>query len=619
MQTDPKHAPFRDVPFPETDIREYLAADGALLLRAAMSLGAYPERMTEGLLHWAAAAPDRVFMAQRDATGGWRKYTYGQTLEAVKSIAQALLNRGLTPETPVAILSENSIEHGLLAFAALHAGIPHAPVSPAYSLRSTDFVKLRQCIELLTPGLIFVADGKKYESALRAVAGKTEILVVANFPENLPATPFENLLKTVPGPAVEQAYHNIRPDTIAKILFTSGSTGPPKGVINTHGNICANWQQIRQTIPFLADDLLLLDWLPWSHTFGGNHNFGLCSWLGGSFYIDEGNPTPAGIAATVANLRDIAPTIYFNVPRGFEELIPRLKADQALRTMFFSRLKLLFYAGASISQPVWDALEALSVEATGQRVVISAGLGCTESSPAALLCAQKGGFAGLLGTPVPGLELKLAPAGDKLEARFRGPNITPGYWRQPELTARAFDAEGFYCTGDALRFAAPGNPNAGLLFDGRITEDFKISTGTWVHVGALRAQLIAAGAGLIQDVVLAGESRPFVGAIVFPDIHQLRKITGLDTAADITTLTTHPAARAALQQVLNDFAQRSTGSSSLVQRAVFADFTLSIDAGEITDKGSINQGAVLASRAATVERIYAEREDDGVVVVLERE
>lgn len=615
MPIDLKNTPFREIAFAETDIRQSMSADGAVLLRSAMPLGPYPQRMTEGLVHWAATAPNRVFMAQRDATGSWRKYTYAQTLDAVKRLAQALLDRGLTPETPLVILSENGIEHGLLAFAALHAGIPHAPISPAYSLRSTDYNKLRQCIEVLTPGLIYASNGKKYASALRAVAGQREVVVLAGFSENLSATPFEELLKTTPGPAVEQAYANIRPETIAKILFTSGSTGPPKGVINTHQNICANWQQIRQTFPFMEEDLLLLDWLPWSHTFGGNHNFGLCSWLGGTFYIDEGNPTPAGIEATVANLREIAPSIYFNVPRGFEELIPRLKADPGLREMFFSRLQLLFYAGASISQPVWDALEALSVETTGRRVIISAGLGCTESSPAALLCAQKGGFAGLLGGPVPGLELKLAPVGDKLEARFRGPNITPGYWRQPALTAQAFDSDGFYCTGDALRYAEAGNPNAGLLFDGRITEDFKISTGTWVHVGALRAQLIAAGRGLIQDAVLTGQNRAFVGVIIFPDINFLLKVTGLDTGANLQALVEHPAARAALQQVLDDFARQSTGSSSLVQRAVFADFMLSIDAGEITDKGSINQGVVLASRAATVERIYAERLDNGVVVV----
>ena len=611
MPSHVKEYAFREIDLIQTDIRQSACADGSLLLTSSVALASYPVRMTESLIHWASKTPDRVFMAQRDAGGAWRIYTYAQTLEAVKNIAQALLNRGMTPETPLAILSGNSIEHGLLAFAALHAGIPHAPLSPAYSLRSDDFGRLRQCIGLLTPGLIFVSSGKKYEAALRAVAGNAEIVAVRDFPENMPVTPFETLLNTAPGSAVAQAYEKIRPDTIAKILFTSGSTSQPKAVINTHRNICSNWQQLRQSYPFLEDDLLMVDWLPWSHTFGGNHNFGLCSYLGGSFYIDEGNPTPAGIAATVANLREIGPSVYFNVPRGFEELLPHLKRDKALRDMFFSRLKMLFYGGASISQAVWDALEALSVESIEKRVVISAGLGCTESSPAALLCTLTDGFAGLLGGPAPGLELKLIPAGDKLEARYRGPNITPGYWRQPELTATAFDEEGFFRSGDALRFADPENPNAGLIFDGRLTDDFKLDTGTWVHASILRAQLIAAGDGLIQDAVITGQDRAFVGAIVFPNLNNLRKITGLETG-DLKTLTAHPAAITALQHVLDDLTQTSTGSSSFVKRAVFADFGLSVDAGEITDKGSINQRAVLNLRVETVERIYAKPLNDKI-------
>ncbi len=605
MPSNVKQPSFNEMNFIETDIRQRRNPDGSFLLSSAVPLAPYPARITEPLIRWAETTPGRIFMAQRDAAGAWRQYAYAQTLEAVKSIAQALLDRGLGAERPVAILSENSIEHALLAFAALHAGVPHAPLSPAYSLRSDDFGRLRQCIELLTPALIFVSSGKKYEAALRAVAGSAEIVAVRDFPENMPLTPFDELLKTLPGPGVQQAFENIKPETVAKILFTSGSTGRPKAVINTHRNICANWQQLRQSYPFLEDDLVMLDWLPWSHTFGGNHNFGLCSYLGGTFYIDEGNPTPAGIAATAANLREIAPTVYFNVPRGFEALLPYLKADKRLRDTFFSRLKMLFYGGASISQPVWDALEEIAVESLGERIFISAGLGCTESSPAALLCTQKDGFAGLLGGPAPGLELKLVPAGDKFEARYRGPNITPGYWRQPELSAAAFDDEGFFCSGDALRFAEPGNPNAGFIFDGRLTEDFKLDTGTWVHTGVIRAQLIAAGPGIVQDAVITGQDKSFVGAIVFPDVQGLRKITGLETD-DAQSLIVHPAARVALQGVLDHLAQKSTGSSTQVKRAVFADFVLSVDAGEITDKGSINQQAVLKNRAAVVERLYVE-------------
>ncbi len=464
---------------------------------------------------------------------------------------------------------------------------------------------------MLTPGLIFVQDGYTYERALRATAGDTKILVVTNPPDGLPVTLFNDIISVEADDftdfAVEDAFARIRPETVAKILFTSGSTGLPKGVINTHENIATNWQQITQTFPFMANGgLTLIDWLPWNHTFGGNHNFGLTVFNGGTLYIDEGNPTPAGIETTVANLRHCQPTMYCNVPKGFADLIPYLRRDRALRENFFSQLKLLFYAGAGMPQHTWDALEELAVDTIGERIVIATGLGCTESSPSALFASKAGGFAGLLGIPVPDFDLKLVPNGGKLEARYRGKNVMPGYWRNPEATASAFDEDGFYCTGDALRFVDPHDPNAGMVFDGRIAEDFKLSSGTWVSVGTLRAKLIEAGQGLFTDAVITGHDREFIGAIVFPDLTHCRRLCGLD-ALTLTELVQQKNVLDALQQVLLTLGKANAGgSASQIKKIIFADFLPSMDRGEITDKGSINQRAVLANHPELVNELYSE-------------
>lgn len=614
-QQDLKNVPFRFTTFEKVDIQKTMRFDGAVLMHSAVALAAYPQRVTERLFHWARVQPNRVFLAQRDNNHGWQRLTYAQACNAVQHIAQSLLDRGLNAERPLAILSENSIAQALIGLAAMHVGIPYAPISPPYSLRSTSFKRLQHCLNLLRPGLLFVEDGKKYEPALQSVVQGVEIVYVHNKPDFLSATNFETLKNTKPTTTIKEAFAKITGDTVAKILFTSGSTGIPKGVINTHANLCANWQQITQTFPFVKEELEILDWLPWSHTFGGNHNFGLVLYNGGSLYIDGGNPTPAGITKTVENLREIAPTLYFNVPKGFEELIPYLEKDEALCASFFSRLKLLFYAGAGLAQHVWDALEKLAADTLGKRIVIATGLGCTESSPAALFYYEPGGYAGLLGTPAPGLQLKLVPKYGKMEARFKGPNISPGYWRQPELVTSAFDEEGFFCTGDALKFVDDSNPNAGMIFDGRIAEDFKLSTGTWVNVGILRKKLIAAGGGLIQDVVLTGLNQSFVGAIVFLDLNHCKKIAALPEDTQLATLKRLPVIKNALQQILLALAKKSTGSASTIQKAIIADFTLTIDAGEITDKGSINQQAVLANRRAVVDLIYANKPDEQVIVI----
>jgi len=610
-------ADFQNIPTIEIDIKRESRGDGTTILRSAVQLEEHPYRLTTRLKHWAEVAPNRIFIGSRHPeTQQWVELTYRETYSRVRSISQALLSRKLSVERPMAILSENSIEHALIALAAMHVGIPYSPIAPAYSLRSTNFEKLRYVIELLTPGVLFVGDVERYEKALRAVAGDAEVVCVNPAGNGFKFTPFDDLLKEEVTDEVDKAFNGIKPNTIAKILFTSGSTGQPKGVINTHENISTNWQQITQTFPFMkAEGLEFIDWLPWNHTFGGNHNFGLTLFNGGSLYIDDGNPTPQGITATVANLRVRKPTIYFNVPKGFEELIPYFEEDEKLRKQFFSRLKMLFYAGAGMSQHVWNKWEQLAVETIGERIVIGTGLGCTESSPSALFASEPGGFSGLLGVPVPGLELKLVPVAGKLEARYRGKNIFPGYWRQPDLTAKAFDEEGFYRTGDALKYYDESDPNKGMTFNGRIAEDFKLSTGTWVHVGGLRSQLISAGHGLIQDAVITGHDRDFIGAIVFPAMDFCRKITGLGKTASIDALISHEIVVSSLNEVLFRLSQSSTGSATLIKRAVFADFTLSLDHGEITDKGSINQRRIIENHPDAIERIYSDKPDSGIICI----
>lgn len=596
-------AVFLQIPLLEPDIYREQRHDGAVLLASQVPLGPCPHRITERLVYWAKQTPDRVFLAQKNG-GTWVGPTYGQALGAIEALGQHLLQSPMSPERPLAILSENSVEHGLMALGALHVGLPYSAIAPAYALRSTDYAKLRHVINLLTPGLVFVQHGGRYEKALAAVGIPPERVVAVEgvLPGQLD---FKTLLQTPPTIAVEQAYNSIQPHTVAKILFTSGSTGLPKGVINTHGNITTNWQQITQTFPFFENGgLTLLDWLPWNHTFGGNHNFGLTLFNGGSLYLDEGNPTPTGIQTTLENLREIAPTVYFNVPKGFEELLPYLRADETLCKHFFSRLKMFFYAGAGMAQHVWDALEDLAFQTTGKRLLIGSGLGMTEACPSAMFNTRYGSRAGMIGLPVPGLTLKLVPDGDKWEARFQGKNITPGYWRNPEATAQAFDEEGYYKTGDALKFADPTDLKLGLVFDGRIAEDFKLDTGTWVSTGPLRAKLIAAGRGLIQDVVITGHDRAFLGAIVFPDLYFCRRLAGLDESASLAEVVKAPAVLAALEETLETCARQSTGSSTLIRRAVLADFPLSLDRGEITDKGSVNQRAVLSNHAELVEEIY---------------
>jgi feruloyl-CoA synthase len=592
--------------------------DGTIYARSPHPLGDYPARLTERLELWAERAPERTFLAKRDPEGGWGRLSYAEALAGVHRIGQALLDRQLTAERPLAILSGNDLEHALLALAAQHVGVPYAPISPAYSLVSQDFEKLRYVMDLMTPGLVFAASGIGYGAAIEAaVAPKTEVAVTAEPPPGRLATSFADLLATAPTHAVEAAAARVGPDTIAKFLFTSGSTGMPKAVINTQRMLCSNQAMVQAILRFLqAEPPVMVDWLPWHHTFGGNHNLGLALYSGGSLFIDDGRPTSAEIGETVRNLHEIAPTLYFNVPKGFEVLLPCLANDAMLRERFFSRLRLMFYAGAHLAQHVWDALQSRALEATGERILMLTGLGATETAPAVFMPGKEVSRAGEVGLPAPGIEVKLVPLNEsRFDVRLRGPNITPGYWRQEELTAAAFDGEGFYRLGDALRFVDLGAPEKGFVFDGRISEDFKLSSGTWVHVGELRRSIIAHFAPLLRDAVIAGHDRDEIAVLLVPDLEACRRLCGDDAAADQDVLS-QARLRRLFQERLNDFAMGATGSSNRVARALILTEPLSLDAHEVTDKGSINQRAVIVHRAHVVEELYTEPYSPQVLVAV---
>ena len=615
--TSAANAPLRPVRLGPSDVTVERKPDGTLYLRSPHPLDVYPDKLTLRLEHWAKAAPDRVYLAQRTGDGSWRKLTYADALSQVRSIAQALLERNLSTERPIVILSGNDIEHALLALAAMMAGIPYAPISVPYSLMSSDFGKLKSIIENLTPGLVYATDGKPFARAIdAAVPIGVEIVTASNPLGSRPTTSFADLVLTELTAAVDAAHAKVGPDTIAKFLFTSGSTGYPKGVINTQRMLCSNQAMASAGLCFVRDEPpVIVDWLPWNHTFGSNHNFNLVLDNGGSLYIDEGKPLPGAIAATVRNLKEIAPTIYFNVPKGFEALLPHLRADADLRKNFFSRLKVLFYAGASLQQYAWDELQDMSVATTGERIIFLSSTGSTETAPLAVACNRDFPRPGNIGVPPPGLELKLVPNEGKLECRFRGPNITPGYWRRPDLTRDAFDDEGFYKIGDALKFVDPNEPSLGLLFDGRLAEDFKLASGTWVSAGALRAQFVDHCAPLVRDAVIAGADRDDLTVLVFPDIEACRKQAGVAADAPPAAVLADAKLRDEFRKRLNALAKQSPGSSTRLCRMMLMAEPPSLDAGEATDKGSINQRAVLTRRQALVEELYAPVKSANVISI----
>jgi feruloyl-CoA synthase len=601
---------FRDMTFGITRVTMRDGQNGTRYMMAEQALAPFADRMTDRLVHWATEAPDRTLFARRvknaDGTSGdWHHISYAEALDAARHIAQGLINRGLNAERPVVILSENDLEHALMALGCMVAGVPYCPASPAYSTISQDYDKLRHILRTLTPGLVFAADAARYGKAIQTAVGPdVEVVLTHGTAEGHTNTTFADLLATPITSAVDAAMQATGPDTLVKFLFTSGSTKLPKAVMNTQRMWCANQQQMRQSMPVLADPPpVLIDWLPWNHTFGGNHNVGLVLYNGGTLYIDDGKPTPALVAETLRNLREIAPTVYFNVPTGFEAIANAMTTDHALRKNLLSRVKMFFYAGASLAQPIWDSLYASQEQEVGERIAMTTGLGMTESGPFALFVTNPHVKTADLGVPTAGLEIKLIPDGDKIEIRYKGPNITPGYWRAPEETSAHFDEEGFFCTGDAVKWIDENDIHQGLKFDGRIAEDFKLATGTFVSVGPLRAKIIGAGAPYIQDVVITGLNRKEVGAMIFPTA-AVRGLSGLGPDASLAEVLASAQVVAQFQTLLNTLADTSTGSASRIARAVLLSEPPSIDKGEVTDKGSINQRAVLKHRDALVQALH---------------
>lgn len=615
--TTPAAPRYRPMAFGVTRARLRDAAGGVQYLRAEQDLQPFAERMTDRLLHWAQVDPDRTFIARRrrlpdGSTGDWIRISYGQALDSARRVGQALLDRGLDAERPVAILCDNGLEHAMIALGCLYAGVPYSPVSSAYSTISQDYDKLRHVLQTLTPGLVYATDARYTKAIAATVPADVEVVLGELFPavpgqDSLPGravTPLGELLATEATAAVDAAQRGTGRDTITKFLFTSGSTKLPKAVINTHGMWCANQQQMLQSMPVLAEEPpVLVDWLPWNHTFGGNHNVGLTIYNGGTLYIDDGKPTPALIGETLRNLREIAPTVYFNVPTGFEAIAHAMKADAGLRRNLLSRVRMFFYAGAALAQPVWDLLHEVQEAEVGERIVMGTGLGMTESSPFAIFITSPDVKSGYLGLPTPGMELKLVPVEGKVEVRYKGPNVTPGYWRAPQETAENFDEEGFFRTGDAVQWIDPQDPHQGLKFDGRIAEDFKLATGTFVSVGPLRAKIIAAGAPYVQDAVITGLNRKEVGALLLAT-PAVRQLAGLPADAPLQAVLESAPVQAHFQKVIDELAAGATGSANRIARLHLMHEPPSIDKGEVTDKGSINQRAVLRHRDALIQAFH---------------
>ncbi len=587
------------------------------MIESPVTLGRYETQVGQMLRHWAAQTPLSPFLVERDNDGRWVRLCYAEAADRADSVSQALLDRNLSLERPVMVLSGNSIEHALLSLGAMQVGIPVVPVSPAYSLLSGDHQRLKALFELCSPGLVYVSDSGPFGPALAALplAG-AELVTGTNSGAGPSATAFSDFLATPAEGAVNRAFNAVGPETVAKILFTSGSTGVCKGVINTHRMLCSNQKSLALVWPFIEKVRpLLLDWLPWNHTFGGNHNFTLVLRNGGVMYIDAGKPLPELIEQTIDNLREVSPTMYFNVPAGYSMLLPYLEDDKVLCEHFFRNLKLLMFAAAALPKDLWERLERLSVAVLGRKVPITSAWGTTETAPLATTAHFPIEDIANIGIPVPGVSVKMLPFGDKMELRVKGPNITPGYHRRPELTAKMFDEEGYYLAGDAGRLVDPLDPARGILFDGRITEDFKLMTGTWVSTGTVRVNAIAAASPLIRDAVVTGSNRADIGLLAWlNDAAGEQFLTGGGQPLS-SPLILNPVIRARLVKDLAGYNTRNPGSSRCIRRIMLMSEPPEIDAGEITDKGYINQRAVQERRADLVERLYAESPDPEVILL----
>ncbi len=610
---------FRKIEWLKRDIAVDKRADGTVLLKSRIPLQPYEKHIPASLAKWAKQAPERIWLAQRGSPDRqWRKVSYGEAKRTVDALTQGLLNLGIAEGRPVAILSGNSIEHALMTQAAMQARLPAAPVSPAYSLMSQDHAKLKYLFGLIRPAVVMVQDCPAFEKALRALdlTGVT-VINVARPVEGIDSIAYADLAATPVMKDVEHSIAKITPDTTGNLLFTSGSTGMPKAVINTQAMMCANAAMMMQVRPRDAGGPVstVLDWMPWNHTMGGNAAFNPILVDGGTLYIDDGRPLPGQLEETIRNLREVSPTYYANVPAGYAALASAMEKDDALCRSFFRNLSIMAYGGARLPDDLYDRMQALAVKTTGERIVFYTGWGSTETAPTATGTYWDTERVGLIGLPFPGVELKMVPCGSKYELRLRGINVTPGYFDQPELTKKMFDEEGFYCIGDAGVFVDPDDPTAGIIFAGRVVEDFKLTTGTFVHVGSLRTDVIAAATPVVHDALVAGQDRPFIGLLAWPNLHACRQIVG-NPEAGFEDVVKHPAVIACVKRGLEAHNKSVAGVSSMrIARAMLMAEPPSIDGNELTDKGYINQRAGLERRAALVERLYADRPGQDVIIL----
>lgn len=611
--------PFRPLGYRAPRVEVERRPDGSLILTNPYPLLPAPENLIAPIRRWAREAPERDWLCERDESGGWRRLTFAQAWRDTGATAAWLLRHGFGAggerEGAVMILSGNSIAHAVMTYGAMLAGLPVAPVSRAYSLMSRDFSKLKYVFELIAPRLIFVEDGPPFDAALGALdLGDAEIVFVKRPPAR-GGVAFDELLAATPGPDVEASYRALNHETVAKYLFTSGSTGLPKAAINTHGMMCVNAVMTRSMLadPDNEPPGVSLSWLPWNHTFGGNAVLNGTLTFGGTLYLDDGAPQPGMMERTIRNLKEISPTGYSSVPAGFAMLVPALESDAELRTAFFRRLKALSYGGAALGQDLYDRIQRLAIEETGERIAMLTGYGATETAPTVLNVHWAPERMGLIGLPLPGVTVKLEPRGDRYEVKVKGPAVTPGYYKREDLTAKAFDAEGFYSLGDAARFADPQDPVKGLVFGGRIAEDFKLDTGTWVNAGRLRIQALEAGGGLISDCLVAGLDKPYVAILAWPALAACREVAGADlTPAEVCAA---PAVHARIAAGFATHNAANPGSSTRLRRVLLMEEPPNLDAGEITDKGYINQALGLARRAKLVERLFADPPDPRVIVI----
>lgn len=599
--------PYRQVALSQPDV-DVCERGGNLYLVSKEPLEKTPASILDRLIRWSKERGEQTFVARRSCRGQWQRISYREMLQRVRLLAAHLNQYHLSPQRPLVILSGNDLEHLQLAFAAMYIGVPYCPVSPAYSLVAKDFRKLRHIFDVLQPGLVMAADGLAFEKAIAAVVpAETPLLVVEGEVSGRSYRTFNSLLDPISTVSADQAYAQTGPDTIAKFLFTSGSTKLPKAVVTTQRMLCTNQQMLLQTFPeFAHEPPVLVDWLPWNHTFGGSHNIGIVLYNGGTLYLDDGRPTPQLFHETLRNLKEVSPTAYLTVPKGWEELVNALEQDVQLRESFFLRMKLFFFAGAGLGESVWARLDRVAEQHCGARIRMMASLGMTETAPSCTFTTGPLSMAGYVGLPAPGCEIKLAPVEGKLEARFRGPHVMPGYWRQEDLNQLAFDDEGYYCSGDALRFADLAHPEWGLMFDGRIAEDFKLSNGVFVSVGPLRARVLQLGAPYVQDVVVTGPDRRQLGLLIFPNVTACRELAGMPLSVEPCDVLSAMAVQDWLRGLLLGLNKDATGISSQIAWACLMAEAPSVEAGELTDKGSLNQRVVLDRRSSVIDALYSE-------------